>query len=98
MQKTNNLLIGISLLLVYDFFYFREKTPTESSKPPFGCMSLVPLVPLVQGWTKITFPGCVSMGLNNCVYLPATGAEKVIVSSHIHRTWEGYFSPALYNR
>ena len=60
-------------------------------------MSLVPLVPLVQGWTKITFPGCVSMGLNNCVYLPATGAEKVIVSSHIHRTWEGYFSPALYS-
>ena len=43
------------------------------------------------------FPGCVRMRLNNCVYLPATGAEKVIVSYHIHRTWEGYFSPALYN-
>ena len=59
-------------------------------------MSLVPLVPLVQGWTKITFPGCVSMGLNNCVYLPATGAKNAIISPHIHRTWEGYFSPALY--
>ena len=38
------------------------------------------------------------MRFNSCVFLPATGAENAIVSPHIHRTWEGYFSPALYKK
>ena len=50
----------------------------------------------VQGWTKITFPGCVNMRWNSCVFLPATGAENAIVSPHIHRTWEPYFCRSLY--
>ena len=51
----------------------------------------------VQGWAKITFPGCVNMKGNNCGFLPATGAKKAIVSHHIHTTWEGFFSAALYS-
>ena len=34
----------------------------------------------LQGWIKITFPGCVNMRWNNCVFLPATGADNKIVS------------------
>ena len=51
---------------------------------------------VVQGWTKITFPDCVNMRWNICVLLTATGAESAIISPLIHRTWEFYFSPALY--
>ena len=51
---------------------------------------------MVQGWTKITFPCCVNMRWNNCIFLPVTGAENAIVSHHIHRTWEDFFCTALY--
>ena len=52
----------------------------------------------IQGWTKITFPVSVNMRWNNCAFLPATGVENAIFSPRIQRTWEGYFSPALYRQ
>ena len=50
----------------------------------------------IQGWTKITFPGSVNVRWNNCVLCTCCRQENATVSPHIHKTWEGYFSPALY--
>ena len=49
----------------------------------------------IQGWTKSTFPGCEGEAIGFSFILPATGAENATVSTHIHRTWEGYVSQAL---
>ena len=49
----------------------------------------------LQGWTKITFPGSVNMRGKNCVLCTCCRPENATVSPHSHKTWEGYFSPAL---
>ena len=51
--------------------------------------------PVKQHHTGIS-PNHVPEAVPYCVLLPATGEENAIVPPHIHRTWEGYFNPALY--
>ena len=45
---------------------------------------------------KYTLPGCLNIRRKNCILCTCCRQKNAIVSPHIHSTWVGYLSPALY--
>ena len=56
----------------------------------------VPVRSIIHGCTKRTFPGCVNMGWQNCVFPASRRNAKCNFFTQFHTTWEGSFSAALY--
>ena len=59
-----------------------------------GCIKTK--IQCIQGISKRHFPGCVSLGWSNCVFLPAVGKQNTTFLIQFHTTWEVPFSAALY--